>query len=218
MNASFVPLPNMPKIPFFRCHLPLLAGLLAGLVLAGAAHAERADRNKPLNAEADSLRYDDAKQTSVFSGNVVITKGSILIRGAQVEVRQDASGNQFGLVTGKPGFFRQKREGVDEFIEGQAERIEYDSKADTVKFIGGAVLRRFKGAQLNDETVGSVITYNSGNDTFSVDGGPGSRTASNPSGRVRAMFTPVAKPDAAATPPASPAQLRPSTQLDEGQQ
>lgn len=217
MNASFVPLSNMLKIPFSRCHLPLLAGLFAGLVLAGAAHAERADRNKPLNAEADALRYDDAKQTSVFSGNVVITKGSILIRGAQVEVRQDPQGNQFGLVTGKPGFFRQKREGLDEFIEGQAERIEYDSKADTVKFVGAAVLRRFKGTQLNDETVGNVITYNSGNDTFSVDGGPGSRTAANPSGRVRAMLTPVPK-DAPSPPPASPVPLRPSTQLDEGRQ
>ena len=203
-----------------RSHLPRclpLAALLAGLALAGGAHAERADRNKPLNAEADALRYDDAKQTSVFTGNVVITKGTILIRGAQVEVRQDPQGNQFGLVTGKPGFFRQKREGLDEFIEGQAARIEYDSKADTVKFTGGAVLRRFKGAQLNDETVGSVITYNSGNDTFSVDGGPGSRTAANPSGRVRAMLTPVAK-DAPSPPPVSPAPLRPSTQLDEGRQ
>jgi len=208
----------MPHPPIFRRRLPLWATLLAGLALAGGAQAERADRNKPLNAEADALRYDDAKQTSVFTGNVVITKGTILIRGAQVEVRQDPQGNQFGLVTGKPGFFRQKREGLDEFIEGQAARIEYDSKADTVKFTGGAVLRRFKGAQLNDETVGSVITYNSGNDTFSVDGGPGNRTASNPSGRVRAMLTPVGKPDAVAAPPASPATLRPSTQLDEGRQ
>lgn len=207
----------MPITLTFCRRWPLLTALFAGLVLSGAAHAERADRNKPLNAEADSLRYDDAKQTSVFTGNVVITKGSIVIRGAQVEVRQDTQGNQFGVVSGKPGFFRQKREGLDEFIEGQAERIEYDSKADTVKFVGAAVLRRFKGAQLNDETVGSVITYNSGNDTFSVDGGPGSRTAANPSGRVRAMLTPVAK-DAPSPPPVSPAPLRPSTQLDEGRQ
>ena len=67
-----------------------------------------------------------------------------------------------------------------------------------------------------DETVGSVIVYNSGNDTFSVDGGPGSRTASNPSGRVRAMFTPVPKAEAPAAPAASPAPLKPSGQLGEG--
>ena len=123
-----------PTTPIRRV-LPRLV-LIAGLAVAVGAHAERADRNKPLNAEADTLRYDDARQTSVFAGNVVITKGTIVIRGAQVEVRQDAQGNQFGLVTGKPGSFRQKREGVDEHIEGQAERIEYDSKAETVKFTG----------------------------------------------------------------------------------
>lgn len=194
----------------FRLSLCLsLSGLLA--LPHGLAMAERADRNKPLNAEADNLRYDDARQTSVFSGNVVITKGSIVIRGAQVEVRQDAQGNQFGLVTGRPGSFRQKREGVDEHIEGQAERIEYDSKAETVRFSGQAVLRRYRGNQLNDETVGGVITYNGSNDTFSVDGG--TRSASNPSGRVRAMLTPVPKADGAAEPAASPAPLKPSSQL-----
>ena len=194
----------------FRLSLCLsLSGLLA--FPHGLAMAERADRNKPLNAEADNLRYDDARQTSVFSGNVVITKGSIVIRGAQVEVRQDAQGNQFGLVTGRPASFRQKREGVDEHIEGQAERIEYDSKAETVRFSGQAVLRRYRGNQLNDETVGGVITYNGSNDTFSVDGG--TRSASNPSGRVRAMLTPVPKADGAAEPAASPAPLKPSSQL-----
>lgn len=203
-----------PTTPFHRW-LPRLA-LTAALVLAGVAHAERADRNQPLSAEADSLRYDDARQTSVFAGNVVITKGTILIRGDRVEVRQDSQGNQFGLVSGKPGFFRQKRDGVDEHIEGQAERIEYDSKTEAVTFTGAAVLRRFKGSQLNDETRGSVITYNGSNDTFSVNGGAGSRTPANPTGRVRAMLTPVPKADAPVPAPAAPAPLKPSGQLGEG--
>lgn len=198
--------------PVRRLFLGLSLPVLLVLPL-GVAQAERADRNKPLSAEADSLRYDDARQTSVFSGNVVITKGSILIRGAQVEVRQDPQGNQFGLVTGQPGFFRQKREGVDEHIEGQAERIEYDSKTETVRFTGQAVLRRYRGSQLNDETTGSAITYNGANDTFSVDGGV--RSTGNPSGRVRAMFTPVPK-DEVSAPATSPAPLRPSQQLNEG--
>ena len=216
MNASFVPFLTMPTFPAFCRRLPLLVACLAGLVLAGAAHAQRADRDQPLFAEADSLRYDDVRQTSVFTGNVVITQGSIVIRGAQVEVRQDAQGNQFGTVTGQPGSFRQKREGLDEHIEGRAERIEFDSQTETVKFTGAAVLRRYKGTQLNDETSGGVIVYNSGNDTFSVDGGPGNRTATNPLGRVRAMLTPAPKAGAPVAPPASPAPLRPSPQLGEG--
>lgn len=221
MNASFVPqypmLSNPPTSPLRRSFWTGTC-LVLGLLLTGAAQAEKADRNLPLNAESDTLRYDDARQTSIFTGNVIITKGTIVIRGAKVEVRQDAQGNQFGTVNGSPGFFRQKRDGVDEFIEGTAQRIEYDSQADTVRFVGDAVLKRFKGAQLNDETTGSVIVYNNTSDVFTVDGGAANRTANNPTGRVRAMLTPVPKAGAPAPVPAPPANLRPSNQLGEGQQ
>src|ERR1035437_7474521 len=79
---------------------PFLFPLLLSAVLAlngGTACAEKADRDKPMNVESDSLRYDDLKQTSVFSGRVVLTKGSILIRGAKINVRQDADGYQYGV-------------------------------------------------------------------------------------------------------------------------
>lgn len=196
--------------------------LAAALCSAPAVHAEKADRDKPMNAEADALRYDDARQTSVFTGNVVITKGTIVIRGARVEVRQDASGNQFGVATGQRAFFRQKREGVDEFIEGEARRIDYDSQADSVKFTGDAVMRRYRGTQLNDETTGNVIVYNNTTDVFTVDGGEAARQPGNPTGRVRAMLTPTPKPAApgqspAVRPvPADGAALQPSRQLEGG--
>ena len=219
MNASFVPLNPMPLHPYLRRAVPWAACLTTALWCAGAAQAEKNDRNLPLNAEADALRHDDARQTSVFTGNVVITKGTILIRGNQVEVRQDAQGNQFGIVHGTPGFFRQKRDNVEEFIEGTGTRIDYDSKADTVKFTGNAVLKRFKGTQLNDETTGNVIVYNNTTDVFTVDGGVANRTAANPTGRVRAMLTPVPKEGAAPPPtPAPPATLKPSPQIEEGRQ
>ena len=92
---------------------PLLLSL-ALLLAGGHATAEKADRSKPMNVEADALRYDDLKQTSVFTGKVVVTKGTIVIRGARVEVRQDPEGYQYGVVTAEPGklaFYRQKREG-----------------------------------------------------------------------------------------------------------
>lgn len=208
----------MPLIHRLRPSVPLVALCLAMLAGAGPAQAEKADRDRPMNAEADALRYDDARQTSVFTGNVVITKGSIQIRGAQVEVRQDAQGNQFGVVSGSPAFFRQKRDGLDEFIEGRSQRIEYDSQADTVRFIGNAVLRRLSGSQINDETTGALIVYNNSTDVFTVDGGPGNRTVGNPTGRVRAMLTPVPKPGEAASPapaPVPPAVLKPADQLGE---
>jgi lipopolysaccharide export system protein LptA len=195
--------------------LPSLFLLLACCLLASAAQAEKADRNKPMNIEADTLRYDDVKQLSIFSGNVVLTKGSIVVRAAQIDVRQDADGYQFGTITGvadKPAFFRQKREGMDEFIEGESELIEYDGRADVVKFVRKATLRRLRGASLADEITGGLIVYENLTDTFSVDGSTAKGAPAVPGQRVRAMLTP--KQDGTTpTAPAAPSALNPSPSL-----
>ena len=192
----------------------------------GIAHAEKADRTKPMNIEADALRYDDLKQTSVFTGNAVVTKGTIVIRGARIDVRQDPEGYQYGVVTAAPGklaYFKQKRDAPGaEYIEGESEVIEYDSRADNVKFIRRAVMRRLIGATVNDETTGPLIVYDQSNDTFTVNGAPmppsGSVATGEPGTRVRAVLTPKAAAASAgarpATPPAVPGTgLRPSTVL-----
>jgi lipopolysaccharide export system protein LptA len=194
--------------------------LIAVLVLfAGGTSAETADRGKPMNVEADALRYDDLKQTSLFTGRVVLTKGSILIRGEKIDVHQDPQGFQFGVVSAAPGklaFFRQKREGLDEFIEGEAETLEYDGRADAVKFVKNAKLRRYLGATLNDEFTGEVIVYNNTTDMFTIDGAPAAGSSGKSSGRVRAMLTPklgaVAPSPAAGASSAGPA-LRTTTTL-----
>ena len=196
-----------------------LAILLAALGLSPVL-AENADRDKPMNAEADALRYDDLKQTSVFTGNVVITKGSTIIRGERVDVKQDPEGYQQAIVVAAPGklaYYRKKRDGLNEFIEGEGERIEYDSRQDVVKFIRQAVLRRYNGAVLADETTGSQINYDNKTDVFTVDGGAQNRSATNPSGRVRALLSPrVAASAGGGSAPAAvapPAVLRPSPAL-----
>ncbi len=182
----------------------------------GGALAEKADRNKPMNVEADALRYDDLKQLSVFTGRVVMTKGTILIRGARVEVRQDAEGYQFGTVTAEPGklaYYKQKREGLDEYIEGEADSIEYDGKADRVRFIRNAELRRLRGASVADEMTGSLIVYDNSNDVFTVDGSVTTPGAPAGAGRVRAVLSPRNVVTAPGAPAASPAPLRPSSTL-----
>lgn len=200
----------------------LLIVALAALVSLGPhpAWAESADRTKPMNAEADALRYDDLKQTSVFTGNVVITKGSTIIRGERVDVQQDPEGYQQAVAIAAPGklaYYRKKRDGLDEFIEGEGERIEYDSRQDVVKFIRSAVMRRYNGAVLADETTGSQINYDNKTDVFTVDGGPQNRSATNPTGRIRALLSPRVAASGAGGPipaaPPPPAALRPSTAI-----
>ena len=198
----------------------LLAAALAAF--AGLAQAEKADSTKPMNIEADALRHDELKQTSVFTGNVVMTKGTIVLRGAQLDVRQDPEGFQYGVVTaeaGKRAFFRQKRDTVpgqpEEFVEGEGEVIEYDGRTDNVRFITRAELRRYRGGALSDEITGAVIVYNNLTDVFTVDGqktsgGQPSSTAGQ-GGRVRAVLAP--KEGTPGSQPRAPAAGAPGTSL-----
>ncbi len=196
---------------------PNSAHLLVSLALAlssGLALAERADRDKPMNIEADAMRYDDLKQLNVFTGRVVVTKGTILARGARVEVRKDAQGYQFATITAAPGelaYYREKREGVDEYVEGQGEVIDYDGKADKVIFTRRAVMRRFVGSTMNDEVTGNVIVYNNVTEVFTVDSAKSG--GSGPGGRVRAMLTPTPAASAPRAPQQPTSPLKPSTRL-----
>lgn len=162
-----------------------------------AAHAEKADRDKPIHIEANRVTVDDIKQLSVFDGNVVLTQGTLVIRGDRLEVRQDKEGFKQGTVWGKPAYFRQKRDGVNEFIEAWAERVEYDGRADKLQLFTRASLKRG-----GDDVSGDYISYDATTEFFQVIGG-GSKAASanNPDGRVRTVLQPKTK----SKPPAQPA-------------
>jgi len=176
--------------------------VVLGLLLAAApAAAEKADRGKPIHLEADRVTVDDAKQLSVFEGNVVLTQGTLLIRGNRMEVRQDREGFRSGTTWGDLAYFRQKREDYDQYIEGWAERIEYDGRADRVQMFNRASMKRGQ-----DEVRGNYISYDATSEFFQVIGGKPS--SPDDPGRVRAVIQPKAKEKSAPRPPVSlkPAQ------------
>jgi len=166
-------------------------------VLAAPALAEKADREKPINLEADRVSIDDAKQTALFEGNVLLTQGTMQIRGDRMEVRQDKEGFKFGTTWGDLAYFRQKRDGYDEYIEGWAERIEYDGRAETMQMFNRAQMKRGQ-----DEVRGSYISYDARTEFFKVTGGgDGTTRSGKPEGRVRAILQPKPKEKPPASPP-----------------
>ena len=177
-----------------------IAGLALMVFIAGAAHAEKADRDKPINLEADKVSVDDAKQISNFEGRVVLTQGTLIIRGDRMEVRQDNQGFKTGITWGNLAYFRQKREGYDEYIEGWAERIEYDSRADKMQMFNRASMK--KGS---DEVRGNYISYDATTEFFQVSFRPArgrhQSTSPDSSGLVRAVLQPKPKEKPAAQPP-----------------
>jgi lipopolysaccharide export system protein LptA len=175
-----------------RFLLPAFA--LALGAVATPVQAEKADRLKKMEVESDQPgKVDLQNQIVVFNGNVVVTKGTMSIRADRIEVRESPEGYQYATATGSSGQlarFRTKRDNVNEFIEGEAERLEYDSKADTIRFINRASVRRLRGTAVADEVTGAVITYDNTAELFTVSGGPSAATPANPTGRVRAVLTP----------------------------
>jgi len=178
-----------------------LLGVLVAPLLATAlpAFAERADRFAKMQIEADQpSKVDIQKRIVTFNGNVVVNKGTMSIRASRIEVRENAEGYQTAVATGSPARFRQKRDGVNEWIEGEALTLTYDSKADTLKLIDQAKVRRLRGTELADQAMGAVIVYDNTSEVFTVSGGAKSATPENPTGRVVVELAPRAGTPAAA--------------------
>ena len=166
--------------------LGILFACISCLGLAGPAQAERADRTKPINLESDRMRVDDVQKTSVFEGKVVMTQGTLTIRADKVTVHEDKDGYQYGTAIGNLATFRQKRDGADEYVDGEAERIEYDGKLDRVEFFNRARVKR----EPADEVRGNYISYDSRTEYFTVTGGTGPAASSSPDARVHAVIQP----------------------------
>lgn len=162
--------------------------------------AVQADRTKPINLEADSVTLDDLHKISVYTGNVSLIQGTMMVRADKIEVRQDGEGFSKAVAFGSPVYFRQKRENADEYIEGYANRIDMDNKQNTILLSGNARLK--KGA---DELSGNTMNYNTLTEFFEVKNDP--NAAKGPGAapsRVHAIIRPTLKT------PSEPAQTTPA--------
>ena len=191
----------MPKIPY------ALAVLV--IVLSLPVHAEKGDREKPINLEADRISMDDIKKVQIFEGNVILNQGTLQIRTNRLVVTQDADGFQKGVATGGANGlarFRQKRDGKDEYIEGEGERIEHDAREEKTEFF----VRAWVKSGL-DEVKGNYVSYDALTEKYLVTNGTGgTKTAVGAEqARVRAIIQPKNK-SAPATDKTEPLTLRPS--------
>ena len=131
-----------------------LSFLVVLLLLSTLSLAEKADRDKPIEIESDTMTMDDTKNVSIYTGDVILTQGTLIIKADELIVREDNQGFQHSTSTGNPTSFKQKREGVEEYIEGIGKRIEYDGHMDKVHIYRNAIVKRG-----NDTVMGDYIIY-----------------------------------------------------------
>jgi lipopolysaccharide export system protein LptA len=180
---------NSPLIIFRLC-----LAALACVSLQPAAHAEKADFDKPTNVEANQMFYDETKQTNTFIGNVVLTRGTLIMHAEKLLVRQDGAGHQFATLYAAPGgitTFRQKRDGgKDLWIEGYAaDRIEYDTKTEVAKLYKQAKVKMLDSGRPTDEVEGDFISYDSRVEFYTVLNSPSGESKPG-GGRIHAVIQP----------------------------
>lgn len=191
-------------MPAEFAHRSLLCAAL--LIAAPLCHAEKADREKPVNLEADRATVDEINKVHVFDGNVTLTQGTLVIRSDKLVVKQDAEGFKTGVATADPGKlarFRIKRDGKDEYVDGEAERIEHDARTETTRFFNRAWVRSGQ-----DEVRGQFIVFDGLNENYSVTSGPAGTVVPGRDNRVRAVIQPKSRiaPETAA--PGQPVRLQ----------
>ena len=184
---------------------PTIALTLACLlsVFPYAARAEKGDRDKPINVEADRVSIDDLKKIQIFEGNVLMIQGTLRMQTSKLVVTQDADGFQKGVATGGAdglARFRQKRDGKDEFIEGEAERIEHNTRDEKTEFFARAWV---KSGQ--DEVKGQYILYDALSEKYLVTNklGEAKSATGSEQARVRAIIQPRSKTAPASDPSAT---------------
>jgi lipopolysaccharide export system protein LptA len=179
------------------------AFLLAAALAAAPAWAEKADREKEIVVGADRLTADDANRVSTFDGNVVITQGTMRMTASKVTVREDAQRHKYYVANGDPVTFRQKRDNIDEYVEGFAQRAEFDDRNDVLKLFSKA---RVKSNQ--NEITGDFISYDMGREVAEVLGAPPGQKP--PAGsRVKVTIIPPKKEGEAPAKPQPGLQLKP---------
>lgn len=201
-----------PSLRLSHRILPVLVlAAVAGTVTL-PARAERADREKPVNLEAARITVDDAKKVHVFEGNVSLAQGTLLLLADKIVVSQDADGFQKGIATGNPARFRQKREGRDDYVEGEAERIEYDARSERAEFFGKAKVK-----SAGDEVKGAYIGYDAVTERYlatATAGAADGKPVKGSDGRVRAVIQPKGNKGATPAPVTpDPVPLKPAKEL-----
>lgn len=166
-----------------------LSILLACLFLPLQAQALDSDKDKPMNIEADRVDIDDEKGVSTFLGNVVITRGSLIIKGNRVVVYRDKDkGLDKVHSTGTPAHFQQRPEGKANDVVAEGQELFYDAVKEIL-----IVRRQGRVIQGGDAFLGELITYDSKRDLVEARSSDQGSEGGKKKGRVQMTLQPSRK-------------------------
>jgi lipopolysaccharide transport periplasmic protein LptA len=152
---------------------------------SSALYAEKSDRDQPVVIDSDRMTADDNKKVSYFEGNVVLNQGTIHLTADHMTVREDPQGMKYASAFGNPVTFRQKRDGVDEWVDGIAQHVEYNGKLERVELFDRAVVHQGK-----DEIKGDYLSYDTKTEFLRANGEIQDNQNAHQTGRVHVVLQP----------------------------
>lgn len=129
-------------------HLVLLLFLLPGIVMALPA-----DKDAPVEIEADSADIDQEKQLTIYRGNVKIRQGSMELQADKVAIQYQGRKPHTLTATGGPARFRQKPAKDKPWVKGEGRRIVYHIHNEELVLSGNAVLNQEEDSFRSDRIV-----------------------------------------------------------------
>ena len=130
------------------------------------ASALSTDRDQPAEIEADDIEYDFQKGVRTFIDNVLVVQGTLRLKADKVVAVYEGRELDTATAWGSLARFKQRPDGKPDDVEGWAEKIVVNQKANTLTLIGQAALK-----QGPDTARGDTIVYNMATDTLSLKGG-----------------------------------------------
>lgn len=125
-------------------------------------HALSTDKDQPIEVEADYAELDDEKGVTIYKGNVIVTQGSMRIKGDQMTVTYNENDDLDTLiVVGKPAHYQQMPDGSQILDEAEALKMEYHSLKNLIVLINEALVKqeglRFSGNRIEYDTERSKV-------------------------------------------------------------
>jgi lipopolysaccharide export system protein LptA len=136
--------------------------LLAGLFLSFQAWCLSTDKEQPIEIEADTAELDDRKGVTVYTGDVIVTQGSIRMTGDRMTVYYtDNKELDVVIMDGQPATYRQLPDDSEIYDEAEALQMEYYGKKNLIILTDKAVVKqeglRFSGKRIEYDTELSKI-------------------------------------------------------------
>lgn len=144
-----------------------LCCLLFSLILCAlpvTTMALTSDRSQPIELEADTADIDDLKGISIYTGNVILTQGTMVIKAYRLTLYNDKNKELEKAVAignkGKLATFKQRPEGKKQDLKARANKMIYFLKKDKIHLLDKAHVW-----QAGDTFSGKKIIYDTKNET-----------------------------------------------------